>query len=97
MEEVGKTEQELIAYYATLDYEQQRRLLVALVEHNKKPPYYIAFKLDSTGINNLAKVAEYCTSRGIKYTAEKAGEAKVRFRFEGMGERNAVLLGRLTI
>ena len=93
---MNKQEEKACAYYAGLTYEQQRRFLISLQDGNKKPPYYIGFKLDSTGLVRLGKVTAYCKKRGIKYIAEKAGPMAVKFRFNGMSERNAVLIGQMT-
>ncbi|MCK5015657.1 MAG: hypothetical protein KAS32_01180 [Candidatus Peribacteraceae bacterium] len=87
----------MVVYYTGLDYSQQRKLLTALQVHNKKPPYFIKFKLDSTGLVKLGKVTAYCKKNDINFKAEKAGKMAVRFRFNGMSERNAVLIGQLTI
>jgi hypothetical protein len=84
-------------FYAGLTYEEQRRFLTAIQEGNKKPPYYITFKLDSTGLVRLGKVTEYCKKNNIKFKAEKSGVTAVKYRFNGMSERNAVLIGQLTI
>lgn len=88
---------EIVEYYAGLSYEHQRRLIIAMQEGNKHPPYFIKFKLDTTGLRRLGKVTAYCKKNEIKFIAEKAGEMAVKFRFNGMSERNAVLIGQLTI
>jgi len=90
-------EQEVIDYYSTLTYEGQRRFLVSLQVVNKKPPYFISFKLDSSGLRKLGKVTAYCKKHEIVFKAEKSGKMAVRFRFNGMSERNAVLIGQLTL
>lgn len=94
---MNDTEKEMLTYYSSLTYEKQRRFLVFLQEGNKKPPYFISFKLDSTGLTRLGKVTEYCKKNSIKFKAEKSGKMAVRYRFNGMSERNAVLIGQLTI
>ncbi len=89
--------QDIIEYYAALSYEKQKRLLVALQAENKKPPYYISFKLDTTGLNKLGKITEYCKKNNIEFTAEKAGNMAVKYRFDGISDRNAVLFGNLAM
>ncbi len=88
--------QKTIDFYANLSYEEQRRFLTALQAVSKKPPYYIAFKLDSIGLVKLGKVTEYCKQHNIDFRAEKSGKTAVRFRFNGLEERNAVLIGQMT-
>jgi len=90
-------EDEVLMYYGSLTYEEQRRLLVAMTDFNKQPPYFILFKLDTTGLTRLAKVTAYCKKHKIEFKAEKAGKVKIRYRFNGMSERNAVLIGQLTL
>lgn len=87
--------EEIIEYYASLSYEAQKQLLVRLVERNKKPPYFIKFRLDSTGLTNLGKVTEYCKKHGIEYKAESDGKTFIKYKFNGLSERNAVLFGQL--
>lgn len=89
-------DQDVVDYYGTLSYEQQRKLLVAMTDNNKHPPYFINFKLDSTGLTRLAKVTAYCNKYNILFKAEKSNTG-VKYRFNGMSERNTVLIGQLTL
>lgn len=91
------TDQDVVDYYSTLNYEQQRALLVKLISVNKHPPYFINFKLDASGLKKLGTVTTYCKKHGIAFKAEQVGEMKIRYRFNGMSERNAVLIGQLTL
>ena len=88
---------DVVAYYAELNYQDQRKLLIAMTDHNKQPPYFIAFKLDSSGLTKLGKVTAYCKKHKIEFIAEKSGKMKIKYRFNGMSERNAVLIGQLTL
>lgn len=88
-------QEEIIEYYASLSYEAQKKLWVRLVEKTKKPPYFIKFRLDSTGLTKLGKVTEYCKRNGIEYKAESDGKTFIKFKFQGLSERNAVLFGQL--
>ena len=67
-----------------------------LQKGNKKPPYFINFKLDSTGLKKLGKVTEYCKKHNIKFIASQSGKMTVRYRFNGIAERNSVLIGQMT-
>lgn len=89
-------QEDIIAYYDSLDYEAQKKLWVRLVEKTKKPPYFIKFKLDSTGLMKLGKVTEYCKRNKIEYKAESDGKTFIKYKFQGLSERNAVLFGQLS-
>lgn len=89
--------QDVVDYYASLTYQQQRQLLIAMADENKQPPYFIAFKLDSAGLTKLGKVTTYCKKHKIEFTPERSGKMRIKYRFNGMSERNAVLIGQLTL
>ena len=93
----GSKLKETIEFYKNLSFKQQKVFIRSLTVHTKKPPYYITFELDSTGLNKMAEVISYCKKYQIEYTPEKRGNTKIAFCFQDLNERNEVLIGRLTL
>ena len=95
--ELGQKFHEILEYYHSLSYKEQKELLLVISKATKQPPYYILFKLDRHGLLKMAKAVSYCKKYDIPYTPEKLSNTRVRFCFENMSERNKVLIGRLII
>jgi hypothetical protein len=88
---------ETVEFYKNLDFKQQKILLRSITVWAKKPPYYITFDLDTTGMAKMMEVITYCKTYKIPYTPEKRGNTKIAFSFKDLSARNEALIGRLTL
>ena len=77
-------------HWQKLGRSEQKAIIACLHNNTKKQIYRLKVKAE---VNEVAKTLTYIQKHKITYTADRQEESVI-FSFQGLEDRNAVLLGR---
>ena len=87
-------QQEILNWYDSLSYEDQRAFIKELSPFTKHPPAILL--IDAKELNKIVSCLSYCDKNKIPYKTAKSG-GKIKFIFSSLEIRNQVWFGILTL